>query len=57
MMRQRAEGGGLDQGAVDLGRRGVQRLAEEQAGEALVDQDGAVAVVPVEGEQAATRRA
>ena len=31
----------------------MQRLAEEQAGEALVDENGAVAVVPVEGEQAA----
>jgi len=31
----------------------VQRLAEEQAGEPLVDEDGAVAIVPVEGEQAA----
>ena len=49
---QRAEGRGLDERAVDLRRRGVKRLADEQAGQALVDQDGAVAVVPVEGEQA-----
>ena len=33
-------------------RLGVQRLAEQQAGEAHIDEDGAVAVVPIEREQA-----
>ena len=49
----RAEGGGLDEGAVDFGAGGVEGLAEEEAGEHGIDEDGAVAVVPVEGEQAA----
>jgi hypothetical protein len=48
-----AEGRGLDQGAVDFGLRRVERAAEQEAGEQRVDEDGAVAVVPVEGEQAA----
>ena len=51
--RQGAEGGGFDQGAVDLRRRGVQRLADQQAGQQRIDQDRAVAVVPVQGQQAA----
>ena len=51
--RQRAEGRRLDQRPVDLRRRGVQRLADQQAGQQRIDQDRAVAVVPVEGQQAA----
>ena len=47
-----SKSGGLDVGAVDLVRFGVQGLAEKQAGEADIDEDGAVAVVPVEREQA-----
>ena len=34
-------------------RGGVQGLAQHQAGKQRIDQDGAVAVVPVEGQQAA----
>jgi hypothetical protein len=49
---ERSEGGGLDVGAVDLMRFGVQGLAEQQAGETHIDEDGAVAVVPIEREQA-----
>ena len=51
--RQRAEGGRLDQGAVDLRGGGVQGLADQQAGEQGVDEDRAVAVVPIERDQAA----
>ena len=54
--RQRAEGGGLDQRPVNLCRRRVQRLTEQQAGEPRIDEDGAVAVVPVEREQTAFAR-
>ena len=50
---QRAERRGLDQRAINFRRRRVKRLADEQAGEPLVHQDGAVAVVPVQREQAA----
>ena len=50
--REGAEGGGFDQGAIDFGRGGVERLAQEQSCEFLIDEDGAIAVVPVEGEQA-----
>ena len=49
---QRAEGGGLDEGPVDLLGLRVQGQADEEAGQALVDEDGPVAVVPVEGEEA-----
>ena len=49
---QRPKSGRFDQGAVDFRRRRVKRLADEQPGEELVHQDGAVAVVPVQGEQA-----
>lgn len=48
-----SKGGGLDVGAVDFVGFGVEGLADEQSGQARVDQDGAVAVVPVEGEEAA----
>ena len=51
--RQGPEGGGLDQRPVDFRRGGVQRLADQQAGEQRIDQDRAVAVVPIEGQQAA----
>ena len=47
-----AEGGALDERAVDFRLGGVERLAEQQAGEQLIDEDGAVAVVPIEREQA-----
>ena len=50
--RQRAEGRGLDQRPVDLVRLGVQRLAQQQAAQAHIDQDRAVAVVPVQRQQA-----
>ena len=50
--RARAERGRLDQRAIDLGAGRVERLAEKQAGQQLIDEDGAVAVVPVEREQA-----
>ena len=49
---QGAEGRGLDEGPVDLLGLGVERQADEEAGQALVDEDGPVAVVPVEGEKA-----
>ena len=51
--RQGAEGGRLDQRPVDLRRGGVQRLADQQAGQQRIDQDRAVAVVPVQGQQPA----
>ena len=54
--RARAEGGRLDQRAVDLRARRVQRLAEDQAGELRIDEHRAVAVVPVEREQARRAR-
>lgn len=47
-----AEGGGFDEGAVDFCAGGVEGLAEEEAGEALVNEDIAIAVVPVESEEA-----
>src|SRR5690606_25633677 len=47
-----SEGGGFDESAVEFGLRGVERGAEGEAGEERIDEDGAVAVVPVEGEQA-----
>ena len=40
----------------DLGWFGVQGLAQEQAGETLIHQHGAVAVVPVQGQQSALAR-
>ena len=48
---QRSEGGGLDVGAVNFMGLGVQGLAEQQAGELDIGEDGAVAVVPVERQQ------
>ena len=53
MIVSAAEGGGLDQRAVDFRRGGVQRLADQQAAEQGIDQDRAVAVVPIQGHQAA----
>ncbi len=50
--RQGAEGRGLDEGPVDLLGPRAERQADEEAGQPLVDEDGAVAVVPVEGEEA-----
>lgn len=47
-----AEGGGFDVGAVDFVGLGVEGLAEEEAGELDVNEDGAIAVIPVEGEEA-----
>ena len=38
---------------VDLGGRGVQRLADQQSGQQRIDQDRAIAVVPVERQQTA----
>src|SRR5258706_13642943 len=48
----RAIGGRLDEGAVDLGARRVQRLAEDHPRQARVDEYRAVAVIPVEGDEA-----
>ena len=50
--RQRAERRRLDERAVNFRRRRVKRLAEEQAGEPLIHEDGAIAVVPIQREQA-----
>ena len=44
----RAERRRLDQRAVDLGAGRVKVLAEQQAGEPLIDENGPIAVVPVE---------
>ena len=52
----RAKGGRLDQRAVDFRRRGVERLSQQQPREARIGEDIAVAVVPVEREQAAAER-
>ena len=54
---QRAKRRRLDQRAINFRRRRVKRLANEQTREPLVHEDGAVAVVPVQREQAAIRRA
>ncbi|OPZ92275.1 MAG: hypothetical protein BWY73_00870 [candidate division TA06 bacterium ADurb.Bin417] len=51
-----AEGGGLDQGPVDLLGTGPQGLPHQETGQPLVDQDRAVAVVPVQGQQPAGSR-
>jgi len=48
-----AKSGGLDERAVDFRGAGVERLPHQQAGQALVRQDGAVAVVPVQRHQPA----
>ena len=48
----RAVGGGFDQGAVDLLGPGRQGGAQQQAGQVHVHQDAAVAVPPVERQQA-----
>ena len=53
---QRAERGRLDERAVDLRRRGVERLPEQQARQPLVHQHRAVAVVPVQRQQARLAR-
>ena len=47
----RPEGGGLQQRAVDVLGPGVQGQAGDHAAQMVVDQDRAVAVVPVEGDQ------
>ena len=54
--RQRAERRGFDQRPVDFGGRGVQRLPDQQAAQQRVDQNRAVAVVPVQGQQPAFAR-
>ena len=54
--RARAKCGRLDQGAIDVGARRVEVLAEQEPGEPLVDEDGPVAVVPVERQQAGLAR-
>ena len=48
---QGAERRGLDEGPVDLLGLGVEGQADEEAGQALVDEDRPVAVEPVEGEK------
>ena len=53
---QRAKCRGFDERAVNFRRRGVKRLAEQQSGKPLVHQNRAVAVVPVEREQAGFAR-
>jgi len=57
MNRAGAEGGRLDQRAVRFRRRGRERLAEDEAGEPLIDEDGAVAVVPNRVRAGRSRRA
>ncbi len=46
------ESSGRDECAVDLGSRGVEGLADEQPGQPLVDENRAVAIVPVERHEA-----
>ena len=53
---ERSECSGFDEGAIDLRRGGVEGLAHEESGETLVDEDGAVAVVPVQGQESALAR-
>ena len=48
----RAERGRFNQGAINFGLGRVEGLAEQQTGEHWIDEDGPIAVVPVEGEQA-----
>src|ERR1700722_1065411 len=50
--RARPERGRLDQRAVDICPCRVQVLTEQQTGKALVDENGAIAVVPVEPQKA-----
>ena len=49
--RQRAKRRRLDERAINFRRRRVKRLADEQAGKPLVNQNGAVAIVPIQREQ------
>jgi hypothetical protein len=49
--RAGTEGGGLDQGAVNVLRSRRQRLADQQPGELVVDQHRPVAAVPVQRQQ------
>ena len=46
----RAKRGGLNQRAVNLGPAGVKRLTKQETGQHGIDQDGAVTIVPVQGE-------
>ena len=46
----------LNEGTIDLVRLGVESLAQDQSGETRVDEDGAVAIVPIEGEEACLAR-
>ena len=50
--RARAKRGRLDQGAIDVRPRRIEVLAEQQPGEPLVDENGPIAVVPVERQKA-----
>src|SRR3984885_10149394 len=50
--RARPERRRLDQRAVDIGPRRRQILTEQQAGEALIDENGPIAVIPVEPQKA-----
>ena len=54
--RARAERRRLDQRAIDLGARRIEVLPDQQAGQQLIDEDGPVAVVPVERQQAGLAR-
>src|SRR3974390_3085416 len=47
-----AEGGSLDQGSVNIGTRGMKRLAENDAAEPRINKNRAVAIVPVQGDKA-----
>lgn len=47
-----AEGGRFDEGAVEVSGRGGECFADDESGEEGIDEDRAVAVVPVEGEEA-----
>ena len=54
--RARAERGRLDQGAIDVRPRRIKVLTEQQAGEPLVDENGPIAVIPVERQKAGLAR-
>src|ERR1700722_11455190 len=51
--RPRAERGRLDQRAIDIRPCRIKILTKQQAGEALVDENGAIAIVPVEPQKSA----
>ena len=54
--RERAEGGRLDERAVDFRRGAVQRLTDQQPAEKRVDKNRAITIVPIERDEAAFTR-